>query len=192
MDEIEDIYTIFDKYSDNYTTNLNGTDKNTVHNYLFFYNKLFKNMRMQSLNILEIGILSGASLVAWSEYFQNSKIYGVDIDLTRIKFEFNDRIQIFQGNSSDNTIYTTLKNTVGYMDIIIEDASHSLEDQLKAIEYTTILLKKGGLLILEDVQSFESMPILKAKAIENNFSFDYIDNRKSGRYDDILAILTKL
>jgi len=189
---MEDIYTIFEKYSDNYTSNLNGTDKNTTHNYLFFYDHLFKEKRTESLNILEIGVLSGASLVAWSDYFPNSKIYGVDIDLSKIIYEFNNRIQVFQGNSSDNTIYTTLKNTVGYMDIIIEDASHTLEDQLKAIEYTNILLNKGGLLIIEDIQASNSIPILKAKAIENNFSFDYIDNSSKGRYDDIMVVLTKI
>jgi hypothetical protein len=41
-----------------------GTDKNTTHSYLGTYEKLFSPRREDSIRILEIGIWSGASLLA--------------------------------------------------------------------------------------------------------------------------------
>jgi len=53
-------------------------------------------------------------------------------------------------------------------------------------------VKIGGLLIIEDVQSMEWIPTIKANA-KSNFSFRVIDNReKIGRYDDIMVVLQRL
>lgn len=54
-----------------------GTDKGSLkHNYMPFYEKhLPKNPK----KILEIGVLKGASLAMWSEYFPEAIIHGLDL-----------------------------------------------------------------------------------------------------------------
>ena len=37
-------------------------------------------MENEKLNISELGILQGGSLLMWKEYFTNSNIYGFDYD----------------------------------------------------------------------------------------------------------------
>ncbi|HQT68764.1 MAG TPA: hypothetical protein PLC74_14290, partial [Acetobacteraceae bacterium] len=47
-----------------------GTDKSSIyHNYLNFYEIFFKPFRQIELKILEIGVLNGASLKTWEQYF---------------------------------------------------------------------------------------------------------------------------
>jgi hypothetical protein len=46
------------------------------HPYTLFYDGLFKNKRYEKIRIAEIGILEGASILMWKEYFVNAEIYG--------------------------------------------------------------------------------------------------------------------
>ncbi len=66
------------------------------HPYTCFYHSLFRHHRNTStpLRICELGILHGASLKMWREYFSNVDIYG---------FEYNtDFIRQFQETEFDN------------------------------------------------------------------------------------------
>ena len=54
------------------------TDK-LEHGYIEIYESYFNQIKDKKLKILEIGIADGKSLLTWSDYFQNSKIIGVDI-----------------------------------------------------------------------------------------------------------------
>ena len=49
------------------------------HGYIEVYDSFFKEIREMKLNILEIGIADGDSLLTWSDYFKNSIIIGIDI-----------------------------------------------------------------------------------------------------------------
>ena len=56
-----------------------GCDKSSlVHGYDKFYYNEFKKLKKSKINILEFGIHFGASQAAFSKYFVNSKIIGVD------------------------------------------------------------------------------------------------------------------
>ena len=60
-----------------------------LHEYHIIYNKFFSKIKNKKLNILEIGVADGSSLKAWSEYFKNSKIIGVDIKNIDLKKKKN-------------------------------------------------------------------------------------------------------
>ena len=57
------------------------------HNYHLIYEPYLKNLKHKKLNILEIGVSDGASLKAWSDYFKNSNIIGIDIKKIDLKKE---------------------------------------------------------------------------------------------------------
>ena len=128
--------------------NRNGSDKGSGHhNYTKLYYKLFKDIRDEPLNILEIGIGSinstipsnmagdnpnkitykpGGSIRGWLEFFPQSTIYAGDIDRSIIEFQ-NPRVHgLFLDQTSDER-FTSLLN--GYFkdimfDIIIDDGLH--------------------------------------------------------------------
>jgi len=57
------------------------TDKSSGgHNYLTLYERYFAPIRSERVKILEIGVLNGASLAVWEEYFPNGTIIGADIN----------------------------------------------------------------------------------------------------------------
>ena len=56
----------------------NVTNDRHCHPYTLFYDSIFKNKKNENLNIAELGILNGASLLMWKEYFINAKIYGFE------------------------------------------------------------------------------------------------------------------
>jgi predicted O-methyltransferase YrrM len=60
-------------------------DKSYFHNYTPFYEKFFKTLKYNDINILEIGVNYGASLLMMKDYFPNAHIYAIDIDPNTIK-----------------------------------------------------------------------------------------------------------
>lgn len=153
------------------------TDKVTDHCYGDTYDELFNRFdRNAKLNILEIGVQKGGSLLAWEEYFPNSKITGIDILDTREYISTNIRY-----------IWDDVKviNLDEEFDIIIDDGSHLLQDVIAVIRYFSNKIKKGGILIVEDLQTTQILAHI-------NQSFRTIDLRHiNGNYDDYLVIIEK-
>ena len=148
---------IWKKYdTDKSSQRMNVTNTRYCHPYTLFYDGLFKNKKDETLKIAEIGILNGASLLMWNEYFANSEIYG---------FEYNNNlINNYKQNNNTNrvtlsNIDVTSKDSIVkafselnlLYDIIIDDSTHQFEDQIKVIENTYQYLKPGGILIIEDI-----------------------------------------
>ena len=66
------------------------TDKAYLHNFCNDYEKL---LRKDVKTLWEIGILDGASLRMWSEYYPNAKIIGYDIE-DKSSLSFNDNVSV--------------------------------------------------------------------------------------------------
>ena len=136
-----------------------GTDKSSkCHNYTAVYEQMFGGMRDEPLKILEIGIGAGASLQMWLEYFPNAEIHGLDITLENLKSPLisNERVHLCLANQTDKDFL----DRIGIdFDIVIDDGSHRVEDQvftfkhlwpntrlLYVVEdiYTSYLARYGG------------------------------------------------
>ncbi|SIQ61615.1 MULTISPECIES: class I SAM-dependent methyltransferase [Acidiphilium] len=131
----------------------NGTDKSSsYHNYLNFYEQYFSKIRSRKLNILEIGVLDGASLRTWEEYFSNSTIVGADI-VPSAKFHEAGRIKIELLDQSNIEELTRLAVKYGPFDLIIEDGSHMWEHQITSLRTLFPFLKSSGIYIVEDLQT---------------------------------------
>jgi hypothetical protein len=129
-----------------------GTDKGSLkHNYMPFYEKhLPKNPK----KILEIGVLKGASLAMWSEYFPEAVIHGLDLFSDHSEAEVRsflldecgcNNIVLHQGNQCDYVLLDELRHE--NFDVIIDDGSHNSRDQM----ITFFGLFNGGQYYIEDL-----------------------------------------
>ena len=164
-------------------------DKGTAHSYIKTYDSLFSKYQSKDINILEIGIQYGHSLSLWKEYFSsNSKIYGLDIQEKCKNFE-RDNIFVFIGDATNEKLVNDFFKNVKF-DIIIDDGSHNIEDQLVSFKLLfDKYLNEGGTYIIEDINTLDN----NRSDFENlHSSCQIIDTRiVQGRWDDVLAIYVK-
>jgi predicted O-methyltransferase YrrM len=182
----------------------NPSDYRHCHPYTLFYDGLFKNKKNEHLKIAELGILDGASLLMWKEYFPNSEIYGFEYEneyITNFKRKCdNDRITLVNTDVKykDNIIKVFGETNVLY-DIIIDDTTHQFDHQITIIENTYKYLKPGGILIIEDIfKSYNEKDYIdRLKPILHNFqnyyfvSLDHENRNSTGWDNDKLFILVK-
>jgi predicted O-methyltransferase YrrM len=143
------------KYYMNTQTNKNDYTKKPDY-YFDIYASYFDSMRERPLEILELGIYSGASLLIWREYFPNAKIVGLDISpphpaLEPYKAEGRIlSVQGNQGNPSDLQRCLDLTSE-GRFDVIIDDASHKGSLSRASFDFLFVNgLKEQGLYFVED------------------------------------------
>lgn len=128
-----------------------GTDKTSeIHDYLQKYEKHIPYSRYSKIKILEIGVLNGASLKTWKEYFINSTIVGIDINPECKQYEEGD-IKIEIGSQFDERFLYDVCEKYGEFDLIIDDGSHINEHVIFSFEKLFGNLRKGGIYIVEDV-----------------------------------------
>lgn len=154
---ISELCEIGKKYdTDKSSQRLNVSSTNHCHPYTLFYDSLFNSKKNEKLEIAELGILCGASLLMWREYFTHSNIYGFEVYTTLIenfKSNFNnERITLSEIDiKNKESIQNSFRNLNKQFDIIIEDTTHLMEDQIRIIENVYDYLKPGGILIIEDI-----------------------------------------
>ena len=200
-----------------------GLDKSIhtgCHNYIPGYTKLFKDIRYNINNVLEIGIGSvenmqmggptgpvvaqynyrtGNSLKCWSDYFPNANIYGIDIYAHP---ELNkDRVKTFVANQySEKDIMNVVNEINTELDIIMDDGSHIGEHQAFSFMHLNKYLSQSGIYVIEDVQppnidKFKDLSIFPSdykEYINNNFNVEYFDTRNTiGRADDFMVVFYK-
>ena len=125
------------------------------HDYAPFYEKHFNRIRNKKINILEIGVFSGASSASFANYFPNSTIFCLDINLTNFKYS-SKKFKVFNLDITDKKMLSTflIKNNIKeneeFFDIIIDDASHKQSDQIKSLFYFFNYLKQNGIYIIEE------------------------------------------
>lgn len=106
-----------------------------------------------SPNVLEIGVDKGGSLELWHNFFENAKIYAIDInsDVRNIDFPFSVDIEI--GDQTDKEFLQNYVYSKPDFDIIIDDGGHYMDQQLMSLIYLFPKLKHGGIYIIEDVHT---------------------------------------
>lgn len=129
-----------------------GTDKASSHNnFLIFYEKFLAAMRYNRVRVLEIGVLEGASIKMWRDYFKNGEIIGVDIN-SNVERYAEGRIKIEIVDQSSHQDLDRLAEK-GPFDLIVDDGSHVWEHQILSFQKLTPVLRPGGIYILEDLDT---------------------------------------
>ncbi len=166
-----------------------GTDKcpENRHSYTPYYYDLFKDKRKKIKKVLEIGILEGASLRVWRDFFPNAQIYGADIDPESVKsVEGEDRIEAIECDQSNkNDLLELIKKTGNDIDFLLDDGSHVQKDQYNTCLTLMPLLKKDIIYIIEDVRVARNI----VKRIRNHYDYEEIGFYKGRRHDDRIIIV---
>lgn len=141
------------------------SDKGTHHSYIdMYYERVFAGYKNKSINLLEIGVNAGRSLELWAKYFNSdSTIIGIDKKITIPYKPSKKNIHYIIG---DATKEETVKK-FSSIDIIIDDGSHRVQDQLKSFNLLYPKLQQSGVYIIEDIRDIDNT-IQQFKDLENN------------------------
>ena len=179
------------------------TDKNTIHSYLELYEKLLCTKKLTATAILEVGIgnfieKNGGSIKMWYQYFPNATIFALDIlDLDRVidELKFNSRISLYTStNAYDEEFFKTHFLDTGIkFDMLLDDGPHTLTSQQQFITLYSQVMSDDGILMVEDVQSWDWIEHLIAVTPEHLKQYIQVyDLRKNkNRYDDIVFVIDK-
>jgi cephalosporin hydroxylase len=175
------------------------TDKNTLHSYLPLYQKLLVSKKKTAKNVLEIGICNGGSIKLWSDYFINANVYGLDIiDIETIwegiKNKHNIKLYTSTDAYNDNFFINKFLSKNIKFDFMLDDGPHTLESMKKFINLYSQIMTDDGILIIEDVQSWDWIDVLKNEVPENLKQFIKVYDLRpnKNRYDDIVFTIDKL
>lgn len=131
-----------------------GTDKATFHKYLDFYEEWLPKRTFKG-RVLEIGVMDGASVKMWQEYYPDAEIVGIDTkyglqELHNDYWQVPNTVNLIQ---CDATKPMQLKQ-LGVFEIIIDDGSHYTADQQKSFKHLFYnQLTPGGWYVLEDLHT---------------------------------------
>lgn len=178
------------------------SDKGTRHSYIDVYNRILQPYH-PAARILEIGVMTGGSLLLWDTWFDAAEITGIDLrqDFNRPQ-PWHDllnqqHIQICWGvNSTRDSIFVPQRR----FDVIIDDGSHRVADQLDTFRSYWHHVADGGVYIIEDIEDDESFETIMAYLSSrtpvldtlNGYRVDYHQGKKDGRQDDQMIWIHKL
>ena len=175
------------------------TDKNTLHSYVNVYEDMFDSLRYTAKNILEIGMAPGGSIMVWRNYFINAHIYGIDTcnlsDIQSQSIKNDYHITLFPNTNgyNDEFIRDNFINKNIKFDMVLDDASHTLEDIIYFIIKYLPLLSDNGIMVIESIQKFEWIEILKLivpDEFKKNIQIYDLRHIKN-RHDDVLFVINK-
>jgi cephalosporin hydroxylase len=175
------------------------TDKNTWHSYLPLYQKLFGSKKETAKNVLEVGVNFGGSIKLWSDFFTNAIVYGLDIipiENVWDAIKNNDKIVLYTSTDAYNEEFVTqnfLNKNIKF-DIMLDDGPHTLESMKQFIKLYSQLMADDGILIIEDVQDWSWIEILKDEVPQHLKQFIKVYDLRpiKNRYDDIVFVIDKL
>lgn len=133
-----------------------GTDKiNQFHtfnglSYIDLYTSYLSRFRKKHINLLEIGVLNGASLRMWKHFFKRSRIYGLDINPQARQHE-ESRVEIWIGSQADKGLLMQLSEDAGGFDIVIDDGSHVNRHIVASFNALFDSMRPGGVYVIEDL-----------------------------------------
>lgn len=120
-----------------------GTDKQSKHGYGPIYDVALQGVVVRS--VLELGIAQGRSLLAWKHAFPEAMIVGIDLVSCEVAGAVTHAVDV----RDHAALIAALK---GYrFDLIVDDASHDIADQLACVRVLWPLLNQGGVYVVEDI-----------------------------------------
>lgn len=148
-----------------------GTDK-ADHGYTHIYPHYFKKLRARPVTLVELGVLSGASLRMWADYFTHPDtcIFGIDNEISKLDSQFprTSRVAVCQRDQTEPIEWV-------HPDIVIDDASHLSHLTIASFKAWWPLLKPDGIYVIEDLHpvytqssGLTTMDFLKSLADEVN------------------------
>ena len=132
-------------------------EKGHRHPYTAVYSLLLSKYKYEPLRFVEIGIAGGSSLLMWSHYFVNHgrRLFFFDRDADFIQhgnaFQIPDVFCMEMDVTKEDSIRSGLQKIGGDLDVILDDSTHGIPEQIKIIKTGLPFLKSGGMFIIEDI-----------------------------------------
>lgn len=190
MKTIAEIFSSYEELDEN-GRHIGGTDKHGPnHRYGAAYESLLHDVREDARLVMEVGIADGSSLLAWREVFPNALCVGLDImpdagprlaTYTRTEFHVGDA-----------TLKEVCDRTAGSrkFDLIVEDATHRLEDTLRTLLYLWPYVRpRGGLYVIEEFANVGALQDNLFKLFSPRIAFVHTVGPFGG--DEPLVVLRK-
>ena len=163
-------------------------EKIQAHGYGNFYEKYFEKIRDKKLNILEIGSFYGNASASLFFYFRNSFLYAADIFPDLFRYESKRISNFFVDSSDEISIKKNIINIPTKFDVIIEDASHSLKDQIISLFLLFKKINSEGLFIIEELDFPETRKDMNLKNEKPSLK-EIFQKIKKNKYFDSKYIL---
>jgi hypothetical protein len=127
-------------------------DKGHNHSYLPFYQKYFEPYR-SSAAILEIGVMTGGSLLLWQRWFDKVETVGIDLrnGYNEI-FPWQTEIVCTNHWSTDTTNAASVPALNQY-NFVIDDGLHTLDGQWQTFQNYWQFVKSDGTYFIEDIET---------------------------------------
>ena len=144
------------------------------HPYTPVYDMFLRPFQLQStLKLGEVGILNGASIKMWKDYFPKASIHAFDISielLLKVKIKSDAHTYLVDVDDVHGVVPCLEDATSDgiLFDILLEDASHMLTHQLHFLKDAIHFVRPGGLLIIEDI--FRAIPVARFQEALNTIS----------------------
>ena len=185
-----------EKFKNQYAKPSKQDDKRIIaHGYAKIYEKYLKEHKEKNLNIIELGSFYGNASSAFFFYFKNSQLYSADINPDMYLYRSKRLKNFFTDTSSRVSIEKNISKRNIQFDLIIEDASHMLKDQVISLFILFKNLKSGGFFIVEEIdfpekredmrvgQEFPDLKTILIKIInKENFSSKYINENEKNYF----------
>lgn len=161
-----------------------GGDKGTQHSYIEIYSD---HIDPDTDSLLEIGVYKGQSMAMWKEYLPHATVIGLDIEVPRFGYDIDVR-------KADATDPVAVERALGDMtfEVIIDDGSHRLPDQVSSFHLLWDRVKKGGAYFIEDIAGPDALRVLLKEIEKTTMNYELWDLRAvKNRFDDILIKVSK-
>jgi hypothetical protein len=174
------------------------TDKNTTHSYLPLYQTLLSHKKETAKYVIEVGVQHGGSIKLWRDFFTNAVVHGVDvIDIHSIWGGIKNDQNIVLHASTDaydsEFVTNQFLNKNIQFDFLLDDGPHTLQSMKQFIVLYSQIMTHDGILIIEDVQSWDWINLLTNEVPSHLKQFVKVYDLRSvkGRYDDIVFTIDK-
>jgi len=129
-------------------------DKGTVHSYIELYESYISKFR-KDCSILELGVGYGESLIMWEDYIESGLVVGVQHSINNHLAEIIEKydLNVINVSATSRRLPEMLDNNK--FDVIIDDASHKLIDQIESFKNLREFVKPGGYYFIEDVEDID-------------------------------------
>jgi hypothetical protein len=121
--------------------------------YFPVYEEILSKYRDKEITLVEVGVFNGGSLFMWREYFgAKARIIGVDLNPDAKIWEQHG-FEIFIGDQASEIFWRQLFDTIGPVDVLIDDGGHTNLQQIATVHCAIEHIRDGGVLIIEDVHT---------------------------------------
>lgn len=166
------------------------------HFYIDTYDAMFSQFEDQPIQLMELGIASGASVMMWSQYFTKGIITGLDIvePVRKDYLSTLPNLNLIFGDAYDINNAKYLVDNLPKQDVFIEDGAHDIDNQLRALLLYNSIVRPGGYYVCEDMYIGNLGRYLTEGVYQinnRNIATTIVDQhrRPNGLADDVMVII---